>query len=79
MLKALIEHARLSRYFDAILSVDELKTFKPHPSVYGLATRHLGLNAENVGFVSSNFLGPLRAPPRTVFRALWSESRPQRA
>ena len=70
MLKALIEHARLSRYFDAILSVDELKTFKPHPSVYGLATRHLGLNAENVGFVSSNFWDVAGAASYG-FRALW--------
>jgi len=33
---------RLSLAFDAVISVDELKTFKPHPSVYGLVTRHLG-------------------------------------
>jgi len=55
MLKALIEHAGLSLAFDAVISVDELKTFKPHPSVYGLVARHLGVNAGEVGFVSSNF------------------------
>ena len=55
MLKALIEHSGLSETFDAVVSVDELKIFKPHPSVYSLALRHLGLNIGEVGFVSSNF------------------------
>ncbi len=55
MLNALVQHAGLSAVFDAVISVDELKTFKPHPSVYGLATRHLGVNVNEVGFVSSNF------------------------
>ncbi len=55
MLEALIEHAGLSSAFHAVISVDELKTFKPHPSVYGLVTRHLGVHAGEVGFVSSNF------------------------
>jgi len=55
MLIALIGHAGLSQAFDAVISVDELKLFKPHPSVYGLALRHLGVDIGDVGFVSSNF------------------------
>ena len=55
MLNATVEHAGLSAVFDAVISVDELKTFKPHPSVYGLATRHLGVDVNEIGFVSSNF------------------------
>lgn len=55
MLNALVEHAGMSRFFDAIISVDELKIFKPHPSVYGLATKYLEVNASEIGFVSSNF------------------------
>lgn len=55
MLQALMDHSGLSRYFDAVLSVDELRTFKPHPSVYGLATHQLGTDAGDIGFVSSNF------------------------
>ncbi len=55
MLNTLVEHAGMSRLFDAIISVDELKMFKPHPSVYGLATRYLGVSASEIGFVSSNF------------------------
>ena len=55
MLNALVEHAGMSKLFDAVISVDELKMFKPHPGVYGLATRYLGVNAKEIGFVSSNF------------------------
>lgn len=55
MLNALVEHAGMSKLFDAVISVDELKMFKPHPGVYGLATKYLGVNANEIGFVSSNF------------------------
>jgi len=55
MLSSLVKHAGMSEVFDEVISVDELKMFKPHPSVYGLATRYLGVNANEIGFVSSNF------------------------
>ena len=55
MLNALVENAGMSELFDAVISVDELRMFKPHPSVYGLATKYLGINANEIGFVSSNF------------------------
>ena len=38
--------------FDAVISVDELKVFKPAPQVYELAVKKL--NTRNIGFVSSN-------------------------
>jgi len=37
---------------DAVISVDELKIFKPAPQVYELAARKLG--TKSIGFVSSN-------------------------
>jgi 2-haloacid dehalogenase len=40
--------------FDAVLSVDELKVYKPAPQVYELAVRRLGKPKERIGFVSSN-------------------------
>jgi 2-haloacid dehalogenase len=40
--------------FDAVLSVDELKIYKPAPQVYELAVRRLGVRKERIGFVSSN-------------------------
>ncbi|HZQ74786.1 MAG TPA: haloacid dehalogenase type II [Burkholderiales bacterium] len=40
--------------FDAVLSVDALKRFKPAPQVYQLAVERLGVPKESIGFVSSN-------------------------
>ena len=50
MLLPLVKHSGLR--FDAVISVDELKIFKPAPAVYELAARKL--NTSNIGFVSSN-------------------------
>lgn len=41
-------------YFDALISVQEVGVFKPHPSVYDLPTKHLGVARENISFQSSN-------------------------
>ncbi len=40
--------------FDAVLSVDELKIYKPAPQVYELAVERLGVAKDRIGFVSSN-------------------------
>jgi 2-haloacid dehalogenase len=40
--------------FDAVLSVDELKIYKPAPQVYELAVRKLNVQKDRVAFVSSN-------------------------
>ena len=40
--------------FDAVLSVDELRVYKPAPAVYELAVRKLNTPKEQIGFVSSN-------------------------
>jgi 2-haloacid dehalogenase len=50
MLEPLVENSGLA--FDAVMSVDELKVYKPAPQVYELAARKLGTKA--IGFVSSN-------------------------
>ncbi|MEO8626873.1 MAG: haloacid dehalogenase type II [Betaproteobacteria bacterium] len=55
MLHAVVEHAGLNRLFEQIISVDDLKIFKPHPRVYQLAVERLGVAKHNVVFVSSNF------------------------
>ena len=52
MLEPLVANSGLS--FDAVLSVDEVKLFKPVPSVYQLAVERLGVKKEEIGFVSSN-------------------------
>ena len=55
MLEPLIKHAGLEQTFTAVMSVDEVKIFKPDPRVYALATRTLGLEPGEIGFVSSNY------------------------
>jgi 2-haloacid dehalogenase len=70
MLNALLEHAGLDLSFDAIISVDELKTFKPYPAIYGLAVKHLGVDANEIGFVSSNFWD-IAGATSYGFRTFW--------
>ena len=54
MLDAAVEAAGLSDLLDAVLSVEEVGIFKPHPSVYQLVVDRLGVAAEQVSFQSSN-------------------------
>jgi 2-haloacid dehalogenase len=53
MLEAGLAAAGLRDRFEHVLSVDEVGVFKPHPSVYELATKAFGLPAGRVLFVSS--------------------------
>jgi len=53
MLDPLVKHSGLK--FDAVLSVDEVKVFKPAPRVYQLAVDRFGVPKERIGFVTSNF------------------------
>jgi 2-haloacid dehalogenase len=54
MLKAAVEGAQLSHLLDAVLSVEEVGIYKPHPRVYQLAVDRLGLEADAIAFQSSN-------------------------
>ena len=56
--------------FDAVLSVDELKIFKPAPEVYALAAKRLDVEPGRVGFVSSNCWDALGAKA-FGFNAFW--------
>jgi 2-haloacid dehalogenase len=55
MLQAVVAHAGLQSAFDAVLSVDQLRIYKPHPSVYQTAVDKLNVTAEQIAFISSNF------------------------
>jgi len=55
MLEAVVTNAKLASTFDAVLSVDTLHIYKPHPSVYQLAVDRLGVAKDQVAFISSNF------------------------
>jgi len=54
MLNALAEANGLAGEFDAVISVDALKIYKPDPRVYQLAVDAFGIEAGRIGFVSSN-------------------------
>ncbi|HVB47975.1 MAG TPA: haloacid dehalogenase type II [Burkholderiales bacterium] len=54
MIEPLLRNRGLQGAFDAVLSVDPLKIFKPAPQVYQSAVNRLGAPAARIGFVSSN-------------------------
>jgi 2-haloacid dehalogenase len=68
MLGPLVRQSGLQ--FDAVLSVDEVKVFKPAPEVYQLAVDRLGVVKESIGFVSSNCWDALGAKS-FGFRVYW--------
>ncbi|GAC1301952.1 MAG: haloacid dehalogenase type II [Vulcanimicrobiaceae bacterium] len=49
-----LANAGLASHFDAVLSVDAVRKYKPHPSVYRLATERFATSPERIVFVSSN-------------------------
>lgn len=61
MIHPLVKNRGMEKIFDAVLSVDELKIFKPSPKVYELATQRLATRADEIGFVSSNCWDALAA------------------
>ena len=54
MLDRALRAANLHHLFAHVISVDEVKTYKPVPAVYTLAERRLGLDRSAILFVSSN-------------------------
>jgi 2-haloacid dehalogenase len=54
MLAAVVANSGLEGAFDAVLSVEEVGVYKPHPSVYGLAAARLKIAPPRICFLSSN-------------------------
>ena len=54
MLRAAVTNAGLDDLIDEIVSVDDVKVFKPAPQVYQSIGRRLHLPISDIGFVSSN-------------------------
>jgi 2-haloacid dehalogenase len=54
MLQAAVENAKIGHLLDAVLSVEEVGTYKPFPMVYQLAVDRLGMGPERISFQSSN-------------------------
>ncbi len=54
MLAAAVGAAGFAGLFDAVISVDAVRHYKPRPEVYALVTDALAVGASDVAFVSSN-------------------------
>ncbi|WP_310449221.1 haloacid dehalogenase type II [Sulfuritalea sp.] len=70
MLAAAVANSGIAEYFDAVLSVEEVGVFKPHPSVYGMAPQRLKVSKEQICFLSSNGWDAFAAKA-FGFRVLW--------
>ena len=70
MLTAAVSNAGIADLLDATLSVEEVKVYKPHPSVYDLACKRLGVSGEQICFLSSNGWDAYSAKA-FGFRVLW--------
>lgn len=54
MLQSAVASAGIGDLLDEIISVDDVKVFKPSPRVYQMASARLGVAPADIGFVSSN-------------------------
>ena len=70
MLAAAAANAGINDLLDDLLSVETVKLYKPHPSVYELACERFAVSAGRVCFLSSNGWDAYSAKA-FGFRALW--------
>ena len=68
--QGLLEHAGIDQYFEAVISVDALQTFKPDPAVYQHVVEVTGTDPENCWLVSSNGFDVIGAVS-TGMKAAW--------
>ena len=54
MLDAAVKKAGIAEFLDAVLSVELVGVYKPHPKVYQLAVDRLAIPAGAISFQSSN-------------------------
>lgn len=70
MLTSVVRNSSLNDLLDRVISVDAVRIFKPHPSVYALACEALGTPADRIAFVSSNFWD-VSGAASYGFRSFW--------
>jgi 2-haloacid dehalogenase len=70
MLASAASNAGIANLFNAVLSVEEVIVYKPHPSVYRLACERLNIDAGSICFLSSNGWDAYSAKA-FGFRVLW--------
>jgi len=80
MLAAGVRNAGIGDLLDAVISVEDVGVFKPHPSVYGMAVERLGVAPDRISFQSSN-AWDANAAAAFGFRVAWVnrfDQRPER-
>jgi 2-haloacid dehalogenase len=78
MLRAAVDNAKLGNLLDAVLSVEAVGVYKPHPKVYRLAVERLGIESSAIAFQSSNAWDAYAASAFGM-RVLWCNRDGQRA
>ena len=77
MLEAAVKHAGIGHLLDAVLSVESVGVYKPHPKVYTLALERMGIEADAIAFQSSNAWDAYAASAFGM-RVVWCNRRGQR-
>ena len=70
--QAQLQHARLDRFFEAILSVDEVRRFKPAPAPYRMAAQRMQVGVSALRMVAAHdwdIIGAMAAGCRGAFVA----------
>ena len=76
MVRGLLEHNSIGSYFDDVISVDEIKSFKPAPEVYRHFLKRTGSNLSDSWLVSGNPFDVLGAMS-TGMNGLWLKRSPE--
>ncbi len=78
MLAEAVRSSGLEHLLDAVLSVEDVGVYKPHPSVYGLTVDRLGVPASAIAYQSSNAWDAYAASAFGM-RVVWCNRYGQRA
>lgn len=75
VVRELLEHAGVLALLDDVVSVDEVRSFKPHPSVYERLTERIGRSPRETWLVSGNPFDVIGAKAAGL-RAAWIRRSP---
>jgi 2-haloacid dehalogenase len=75
-LRTLLSNARVLSYFEAVVSVDDVKTFKPNPEVYACLVSRGGLRNEDTWLISANPFDVIGAKAAHL-KAAWVRRNPE--
>ncbi len=70
LIRNLVKENDLENIFDDLLSVEEVKTYKPHPHVYNIPIKKYGILKNEVAYLSSN-TWDISAAGNFGFKTIW--------